>query len=572
MKLLVLSINFKEWMYETLYKEQQAIAKAIPNTVFYGPGFIYNNSRLPHIVKEIYGTEVPDAIICYISEHQFERLPEPVIERFHIPRSLQVFPLDLDKVKVPKILWMNDFWHCTRAEWREIILGNAFSAVFSTYCPPFTSKKTFDSFFDPDIQKRVRFYPFPRAIDPTLFKDYGLPKKFDVALLGALGEGFYPLRTYFHRTLQKQRGIRYLNKPHPGYSYYGQEGDPDRLIGEEYAQAINRSLIFLSCTGKYKIPFIKLYEVLASRTLLMCDRPMGSEKIGLVDGQTYVEVDRVNFLEKIRYYLQRPDEIERIANNGYRLFLKRHTLGIRASGFKELVEKVISQGYPSEYDLTFKSNSTGAAPSLSGIRSQLRNMASKAKSRLVAKKSQPSPLMTSPWPIPNTASVLDARVVKEDVHILDLGLNFDFAEYRLFLKYGLNTDWDSVPPVLTQHPELVIYRGVYLRTLADRISARVLCEVGTARGWQSIIWANYLEAEDIDDGVVFTCDIVSHLRPIYRTPLTGPAKWTRSELWTWDSVCRKIQFVEGDSAVMAEQIDRPLGLVFIDGEHSKEAG
>lgn len=283
MKLLVLSINFKGWIYETLYSEQQAIAKVIPDTVFYGPGFTYNNNRLPDIIKEIYGTGTPDAVICYISEHQFEQLPVPVIEHAHIPKALEVFPLNLNKVKVPKILWINDFWHCTRAEWRKIILKNGFLAIFFTYYPPFTSKETFDNFFDSDIQKQIPFYPLPRAIDLTIFKDYGLPKDVDVTLLGTLDENFYPLRAYFHRTLQKQVGIRYFNKTHPGYAY--QEGNSNALTGEKYAQAINRSLVFLSCTGKYKIPFIKLYEVLASRTLLMCDRPMGAEKIGLVDGE-----------------------------------------------------------------------------------------------------------------------------------------------------------------------------------------------------------------------------------------------------------------------------------------------
>ena len=570
MKLLVLSINLKGWVCETLYREQQAIAKVIPDTVFYGPGFTYNNNRLPDIIKEIYGTGAPDAIICYISEHQFEQLPVPVINRFHIPKPLQVFPLDLNRVKVPKILWINDFWHCTRTEWRKIITENGFSAVFSTYCPPFTSKETFDIFFDSDIQKQISFYPLPGAIDPTLFKDYRLPKEFDVTLLGALDEDFYPLRTYFHRTLHKQVGIRYFNKPHPGYAYYNQKSNSNDLAGEKYAQAINRSRIFLSCTGKYKIPFIKLYEVLASRTLLMCDRPMGAEKIGLVDGETYVEVDRVNFLEKIRYYLRRPDEIKRIADNGYRLFLKRHTTEIRAGEFKELVEKVISQDYPAKCDLTFKPKSTGKILSFSGV-DKPKRIVLKVKARLLGRSSGIIPLTRNPWAIPNTVSALDPRVITEDVHISDLGLKFNFADYKLYLKYGLNANWDSVPPVLTQHPELVIYRGIYLRTLAEEISAKVLCEVGTARGFQSMIWANYLEEKGVEDGIVFTCDVDSHFAPIYQTPLTGSATWTRNELWAWNTACRRIRFVEGDSAVMAQQIDIPLDLVFIDGEHSKEA-
>jgi len=44
MKLLVPSINFRGWVCDTLYREQRAIAKVTPAIVFYGPGFIYNNT------------------------------------------------------------------------------------------------------------------------------------------------------------------------------------------------------------------------------------------------------------------------------------------------------------------------------------------------------------------------------------------------------------------------------------------------------------------------------------------------------------------------------------------------
>jgi hypothetical protein len=566
MKLLVLSHNLCGWVYETLYREQQALRAVVPDVVFYGPGFRYNHNHVKDIIKEVYGAGRPDAIICYISERISEPLPPAVTERFKVPERLRMFPVGLGSVDVPKILWVNDFWHCSRPMWEKIILGNRFSAVAGTYCPPFVSREVFNDFFGEDLRRTVPFYPLPRAMDPALFRDYGLLKEYDVTLLGATSD-FYPLRRYFHETLKGQKGIRYYNNAHPGYHYCPPEGGQGLLVGENYARAINRSRIFLSCTGKYRIPFIKLYEVLACNTLLMCDRPSGAGELGLVDGETYVEVDRVNFLEKIHYYLKRPDDLRRIAQNGSRLFLERHTVDIRARELKTLVERVVSEAHH-----------TGAVRvGLSAhdrcrklpARNTLKQVFLKVKARLRGPSA--GARRTDPWPAPQGVSQMDFRMVSQDVHILELGLRLEPDDHRIFLKFGVNADWERDPPVLTQHPELVVYRGIYLRLLAERIKARKFCEVGTARGLQSLLWAGYLEKSGIQDGSVVTCDITPHEEPIYRTPLTGPALWTREELWRESPLASRVRFIEGDSGAMARHMEGPVDMAYIDGLHTYEA-
>jgi len=427
------------------------------------------------------------------------------------------------------------------------------------------AKKTFDTFFTKNIQAQVSFYPLPRAIDTTVFKDYGLQKDVDVTLLGALDADFYPLRTYFNKTLQQHTGITYVNHSHPGYTYANQDSSHDSLKHDAYAKAINRSHIFLSCTGKYAIPFIKLYEVLACKTLLMCNSPMGAADIGLKDGENYVAVDKVNVMEKIRYYLRKPKEIERIANNGYQLVRKRHTVDIRAKEFTGMVENVLRDTHV--HGARRKKGAKTKKVSLSA----LKRSASHIKRYLCGRRERACIARMNPWPEPEDLSRMDASLVLTDRHILDFGLTINHDDYKRFLVYGMNTNWTKIPPVITQHPELVIYRSIYLRTLAQNISAKTCGEIGTARGLQSITWAHYLEDNAITDGTIYTCDIDDHATPHYQTPLTRAQKLSRSELWAQDEAAHRIHFVHGDSSVLSRHITKPLDIVYIDGAHTYTA-
>jgi len=293
----------------------------------------------------MYSSGKPDAIICYLSERELlgEPLDKKIVERYKISDSLKKFPLDMNKVKIPKILVMSDFWHSTKREWRKVILKNDFAGIFSTMCPPFCDKKIFDQYFDPDIQSY--FHPLSTAINSETFRDYGFPKEHDVMLFGRLGDFFYPLRTHFDRVLREQANIKYFNKGNPPYKFYeNDEVAGDIPIRKNYARSINQSRIFLTCCTRYKVPLAKLFEVMACKSLLMCDRPAGAELLGLVNGETFIEVNKENFLEKIRYYLKREDELGRITANGYNLVFKRHTTDKRAAEFMEIVGKIVEQG------------------------------------------------------------------------------------------------------------------------------------------------------------------------------------------------------------------------------------
>jgi hypothetical protein len=186
------------------------------------------------------------------------------------------------------------------------------------------------------VEALVRWWP--PCVDPEIFNDWRLEKRWDVGFLAA-GTAVPDLRTYperdaIHRQLLAQRDLRYLWAAHPGWR---RRILPHPLVGANFSRAINRCRIFVTTCGIHRHPQPKIVEALASRTLLMSDEPEGAAELGLVDGATYVRISAGDAVEKIRHYLARPQEAEAIAEAGYRLAIERHTCYARAIGFRQML-------------------------------------------------------------------------------------------------------------------------------------------------------------------------------------------------------------------------------------------
>lgn len=343
LKILFLAINVDGWVDSTLYREQRAIAARLPESIFYGPGYRYHTNILGEILAETCASRMPDAIVCYSYEQHLlgKPLSASIVRRFDLPSHLAVFPQDLRHATCPKIGWIDDFWHCTQRDWDDILLGNGFDIVFSTYCPPFCARDIFDTFFSRRVQDAVIFVPWPRSVDPSVFTVPAGPKRYDVTLLGAKRPDFYPLRRRMHDVFSSADGITYFHRSHPGYKFV----DPDAtLTGERYARVIGESRIFATCTGMYRLPFIKLYEATACGAVLMCDPPSGAEYLGLRGGDNFLPVCAATFERTARDYLRSPHEIDRIAANGRQLYVDRHTVQTRASEFVSIVTNLLTTG------------------------------------------------------------------------------------------------------------------------------------------------------------------------------------------------------------------------------------
>jgi spore maturation protein CgeB len=123
---------------------------------------------------------------------------------------------------------------------------------------------------------------------------------------------------------------------HPGWKRHG-NGHP--LVGRNFSRAMNSCRIFVTTGGIHRNPQPKIFEALASRTLLMSDEPVGAAALGLVDGETYVRITPGDVLDRIDHYLARPELCERIAEAGYRLAMARHSCYARALDLRRLVRR-----------------------------------------------------------------------------------------------------------------------------------------------------------------------------------------------------------------------------------------
>ena len=144
-------------------------------------------------------------------------------------------------------------------------------------------------------------------------------------------------------------------------------------------------------------------------------------------------------------------------------------------------------------------------------------------------------------------------------------------QWFLWLKYGLNNRPYETPPVVVEYPELVVLRGVYLRELAVQNQARKFLEIGTARGYQAMSWAHYLQDQRIKDGVVYTFDIEGMDQRIYKTPLTGDEVFTRAELWAEDPAREAICFTNRNQQGIAAVVKTRIDICYIDGRHEESA-
>lgn len=143
-------------------------------------------------------------------------------------------------------------------------------------------------------------------------------------------------------------------------------------------------------------------------------------------------------------------------------------------------------------------------------------------------------------------------------------LNID--DIFVWYKFGINLQWNSNPPVVTTFPEIKIFRSLLLRQLAVDSGSRFFAEVGTARGLQSITWANWLYKNKYP-GIVFTCDIIGMDDKRFKTPLHGDTCVSRRMLWEDEASVDKVRFVHGTSSVLSDSIDASIDMLYIDGQH-----
>ena len=207
-----------------------------------------------------------------------------------------------------------------------------------------------DDMFLKQLKPTVYFLPY--SVDTELFKPR--VKKTDVAMIGSIGKR--PLRRLFADQLPefcRKRGLSSIvapqrTSPIPGRSGFNAvkiENWPGVYVRSNYAKLLGKTRFLVFCSGRRLYPIQKYFEGMAAGCVCVADRPSSAEELGFVDGENYVEVSAENWESKLDYYIRNPGEAERIAENGRKLIMERHTHDIRAREFISLLKNYPEGGH-----------------------------------------------------------------------------------------------------------------------------------------------------------------------------------------------------------------------------------
>lgn len=322
MRILFAARNIKFYLAK-LHEAFRTGLSRMYDTHFFGKGYPGYNPFLrsyPQIVRHSFKNVRPDLIIADCQF--FESVERP-------------FRFKWDNLKacgIPTAMILPDFWDIHnryKDAFVEFIQNQGISFIFSYF------KQPLQLWQNTEIDGRILF--LPPCFDPEIFNDWQVSKTYDVGFLGAgttEKSSNYPDRYEIHRKLLSKKGLKYLYAEHPGWKRFRR---PHPLVGVNFSHAINSCKIFITTSGNLQHVHPKIIEALASKTCLFSDEPVGMTDLGLVDGIHYIKITPDTVIDKIDYYLTRPDLIEEIAENGYCLAMQRHTNYARAFDFYKAI-------------------------------------------------------------------------------------------------------------------------------------------------------------------------------------------------------------------------------------------
>lgn len=321
MRILIVGENLSDYLAKC-HEALRTGLRRVHHATAYGKGYPGHKPSLgtyEEILREIFPEKHPELLIAdfSLSSH---------------PREWG-FPYEgLDRVNVPKAIVLGDFWNVTESDPEAFLRFLEHYDIGTVFCYFPAAVRFFAK-----TRLASRFQPLLPCFDPEIFNDWRMDKAYDVGFLAAGTSeytDFYPERFHIHQKLLQKEGIKYLWGAHPGWQRHAAEHP---LVGTGFSRAINSCRLFITTAGKYRHPNPKYLEILASRTVLLAETPEDAELLGLQDGVNYVGISQENVLERVDYYLARPELCEQIAESGQRLALQHHNCYVRAIELEDLI-------------------------------------------------------------------------------------------------------------------------------------------------------------------------------------------------------------------------------------------
>jgi spore maturation protein CgeB len=270
--------------------------------------YLQKNSSLPDLILFGYGWEND-----IFSENGYSS-------------NIHGLELNLEKIRIRKAFILNKEYKNLDQK-LNFIRKNRFSAAFTVH----------HKFQEYAEKTNTKFYQLPFAANESVFKDYGEEKKIDIGFSGnmfnygvykktnIMGKEFQNIRENIFNELQKTK--------YKDLNIWWNSNSGNFLYGTEYGRLINSAKIWLNTPSAIQIIGTRFYEVIASKTLLLCrESEQAYKDLGFKGGETCVffNSDLTDLEEKIFYYLKNQNEREHITSNAYNMFLKNHTWKHRA--------------------------------------------------------------------------------------------------------------------------------------------------------------------------------------------------------------------------------------------------
>lgn len=154
----------------------------------------------------------------------------------------------------------------------------------------------------------------PFSVDIDYYKKQNNNKIYDVLTSSSLRSDVYPNRVKVNKLINNM-GLKTIT---------------EKIIHQQYIDAINKTKICIISTNIFNSPNMKFTEFTSCGSFVLSDKPADMEQLGFEDGKHLVLYDGLKDLnKKIKYYLEHEDEREKIAKQGMKFTRKNHNNVVR---------------------------------------------------------------------------------------------------------------------------------------------------------------------------------------------------------------------------------------------------
>ena len=276
----------------------------------------YDDSKtVQENIDNIYGDEQPDVVIAFK------------------PLELKEF----SKAKPLKCIRYNEMFDVPWTK-KEIDESGAQLVI----CHHLNDMQHFEKLYE---NSSIKFVNIPHCAEKMIYKDYQLPKKYDILLAGAvytksiLGD-HYPLRIRLANSILPKMSQKYSCGvlQHPGGLLHDAVSDRNSF---EYAQTLNSAKICVTCSGQPKSRFGKYIEIPMCASAIAADLP-GEEQLLFKDFVIDINMDMTDdeIISKLSYYIDNEEERLKLVEKGLQ-YAQYYTQERYADDFVRIVEEII---------------------------------------------------------------------------------------------------------------------------------------------------------------------------------------------------------------------------------------